>query len=308
MTQNYDPLALRPGEISQADLTLHDSARGREIPLRLYLPAAAAPAPVVLFSHGMGGSRTGSVFLGRHWAGRGYVAVFLQHAGSDEGLWKPLPPRDRLPAMENAVTRENLVLRVQDVHAVLDQLEDWTRDPANHLGVRLDLSAVGMSGHSFGAVTTQAVSGETFSDTGRAWTDARIKAALAMSPNAPPGPAPETAFGSVSLPWMLMTGTNDIAPIGQADMESRRAVYRALSRAPKYEVVLYNAEHSVFIEGRLPGEQGQRNPNHRRVILALSTAFWDACLRRDAAALSWLQGARPREVMEPADQWQWASH
>jgi hypothetical protein len=41
-------------------------------------------------------------------------------------------------------------------------------------------------------------------------------------------------------------------------------------------LVLHNAEHSVFTDRPLPGEREPRNPNHHRVILALSTAFWDA--------------------------------
>jgi hypothetical protein len=47
-----------------------------------------------------------------------------------------------------------------------------------------------------------------------------------------------------------------------------------------------------------------RNPNHHRVILALSTTFWDAYLQGNADALAWLNGAGPRSVMQPEDQWQ----
>ncbi len=59
-----------------------------------------------------------------------------------------------------------------------------------------------------------------------------------------------------------MTGTKDLAPIGNADMKSRLAVYPALHSAPKYELVLHNAEHSVFTERGLPGDREPRNPNH----------------------------------------------
>jgi hypothetical protein len=54
---------------------------------------------------------------------------------------------------------------------------------------------------------------------------------------------------------------------------------------------------------RLCGDREPRNPNHHRVILALSTAFLDAYLRGDKDALPWLNGAGPRSVMEPADDW-----
>jgi len=44
------------------------------------------------------------------------------------------------------------------------------------------------------------------------------------------------------------------------------------------------------------------------VILALSTAFWDAYLRGDAEALAWLNGSSPRSVMEADDRWQFSNH
>lgn len=105
------------------------------------------------------------------------------------------------------------------------------------------------------------------------------------------------------LPWMLMTGTKDTAPIGNATVESRLAVYPALPDGGKYELVLNNAEHSVFTDRPLPGDKEPRNPKHQRVILALSTAFWDAYLRNDPAAKVWLDGDGPRTLLEKEDSW-----
>ena len=68
--------------------------------------------------------------------------------------------------------------------------------------------------------------------------------------------------------------------------------------------MLDQAEHSAFTERALTGEKASRNPNHHRVILALSTAFWDAYLNEDRPAREWLDGTGPRGVMEAADQWQ----
>ena len=304
---SYDPLAINPAfHPSHVDLTVHDAARNRDLPVRVYLPTNTAPEPVVLFSHGLGGSREGSVFLGEHWAARGYVAVFLQHPGSDDSVWKNAPGQQRMRAMNQAASLDNFLLRVQDVPAVLNQLEIWNTDKTNLLAGRLDLKKVGMSGHSFGAVTTEAVSGETMPVGGQQFTDPRIRAAMAFSPSSPKTGSAAKAFGLVKIPWMLMTGTKDIAPIGDTDVKSRLAVYPALHGAPKYEVVLNNAEHSAFTGRALPGDREPRNPNHHRVMLALSTAFWDAHLRGDAGALAWLNGPGPRSVMEPDDQWQFS--
>jgi predicted dienelactone hydrolase len=309
LAAGYDPLTVDPHfRPDRLELMVHDTTRGRDIPLRVYLPAQNAQAPVVLFSHGLGGSRAGSVFLGEHWASRGYVAIFLQHPGSDDSVWKGKPGFDRMAALKEAASLDNFLLRVQDVKVVLDDLEVWNRSQTNRLAGRLDLGRVGMSGHSFGAVTTEAVSGESLPLGGQKFTDPRIRAAVIFSPSAPAGGSPAKAFGSVKIPWMLMTGTEDVAPIGHADMKSRLAVYPALQGAPKYELVLDKAEHSVFTDRALPGDSEQRNPNHHRVILALSTAFWDAYLRGDKNALTWLNGDGPRSVMEPADHWQLGDH
>jgi predicted dienelactone hydrolase len=198
-------------------------------------------------------------------------------------------------------------LRARDVVAVLDQLAAWNAQAGHALHGRLDLGKVGMSGHSFGAITTQAVSGESLGGAGPIFTDGRIKAALAFSPSPPRLGDPAAAFGSVKIPWMLMTGTKDASPISDTDPSSRLKIYPYLHLAPKYQVVLNKAEHSAFTDRALPGDSEPRNPNHHRVILALSTAFWDAYLRGDKAAAEWLAGPGPRGVMQPEDQWQFAT-
>jgi hypothetical protein len=162
-----------------------------------------------------------------------------------------------------------------------------------------------MSGHSFGAVTTQAVSGQAATLGGQRFLDPRIKAALMMSPNTPKKGSPSTAFGSVKIPWLLMTGTKDTSPIGDTDVASRTNVYPNLPNSIyKYELVLNKAEHSAFSDRALPGDQEERNPNHHRAILALSTAFLDAHLKQDPTALQWLQGPGVFAVLENADRWQ----
>jgi predicted dienelactone hydrolase len=160
-----------------------------------------------------------------------------------------------------------------------------------------------MTGHSFGAVTTQAVSGQSY--LGRqTFTDPRIKAALPMSPSSNKLTTPDKLFGNVSIPWLLMTGTNDTSLINDTDVESRLAVYPALPEGSKYELVLDKGEHSAFSERALPGDRVERNPNHHRAILAISTAFWDAYLKEDPSARKWIDSDDVRNVLEPADRWQ----
>jgi predicted dienelactone hydrolase len=243
--------------------------------------------------------------LGEHWSARGYLAVFLQHPGSDDSVWSNEPIQKRMAAMQRAASGKNFLDRVQDIPGVLNQLDTWNKQAGHQLAGRIDLTRVGMSGHSFGAVTTQAVSGQSAALLGQRYTDQRIKAAIAFSPSGPRRGDPDSAFGSVSIPWMLMTGTKDTASIGGQTVESRLTVYPHLPvNIAKYELVLHNAEHSAFTDRALPFDRQQRNPNHHLAILAFSTAFWDTHLRGDAAARAWLHGAGARSVLESNDRWQ----
>ncbi|QOV91157.1 alpha/beta hydrolase family protein [Humisphaera borealis] len=303
--EGYDPLqvakTLKPHTL---DLVVKDVDRNREIPLRVYLPTAASPAPVVLFSHGLGGSRENNPYLGEHWSGRGYVVVVMQHIGSDISVWKDVPMAQRLTSLKQAANLQNTLLRLRDVPAVIDQLERWNKSSDSPLAGRLDLRRIGMSGHSFGAITTQGVSGQRTARGDATFTDKRIKAAIAMSPDSPKNGDLSKLFGGVQIPWLLMTGTNDVAMVGTADVASRTAVFPALPPGGKYEIVLDGGEHDAFGDRDLPGSNNKRNPNHHRVILALSTAFWDAYLREDAQAKAWLDGSGPSTVLEKQDRWQ----
>lgn len=303
--QTYDPSAVDPAPAPiQLDLVIRDETRDRDIPVLITLPAPSARAPVILFSHGLGGARHAASYLARHWAARGYVAVFLQHPGSDDGIWRNVAPGKRLSALQEAASGKNLLLRAGDVKTALDYLTEKAAAEDSPLFGRLDLTKVGMAGHSFGAVTAQVVSGQTHPISGLQLKDPRIKAALILSPSSPPGLAAKDAFRSVTIPWLLMTGTRDIGPIGRADMESRLSVYPALPSRPKYELVLAGAQHSAFTDAALPRRDEPRNPQHHRAIQAISTAFWDAFLGGDVAARAWLDGDGPSSVLEQDDRWE----
>jgi hypothetical protein len=84
---------------------------------------------------------------------------------------------------------------------------------------------------------------------GALFTDQRIHAALAMSPSLPRNARdPQTTFAAVAIPWMLMTGTLDVAPIGDADVATRLGVFPALLRATntKLSSMAPSTQHSAI--------------------------------------------------------------
>ena len=75
-----------PGSYAVATVSYDwtDSARNRKVPVKIYYPEKGqGPFPVIVFSHGLGGSREGYEYLGRRWASHGYVSVHVQHLGSE---------------------------------------------------------------------------------------------------------------------------------------------------------------------------------------------------------------------------------
>lgn len=58
---------------------LHDSARQRAIPVKLYGASWGQPRPLALISHGYGGRNTDYSFIAEALAARGYVVASVQH-------------------------------------------------------------------------------------------------------------------------------------------------------------------------------------------------------------------------------------
>ncbi len=289
-----------------ADVTLLElecaTGPGRSIPLWVYLPEAQKPTPVILFSHGLGGSRTGHGYLGRHWAANGYCVIMLQHPGSDEEIWMNEPDKERRQAaIHAAISPVNLTLRLDDVRGVLDSIQDWNTNPAHPLFKRLAPEHIGMSGHSFGALTTQIVSGETLKMGGNRYTDKRIKAALIMSPSYPAFPIKQP-FGQVCIPWLIMTGTQDISIFSKQTVEERLRVFKELRPGHKYEMVIDGGYHMLFAGiNRVGG--APLPPEKLLPIMRVSVKFWDAWLKNDKEAQKWLESDEPEQVLAPKDTW-----
>ncbi|MGB4108061.1 MAG: hypothetical protein WBK55_09760 [Alphaproteobacteria bacterium] len=281
----------------------NDETRGRIIPFKLYYPAGEglpSKVPVIIWSHGYGGNRDGAGFLSRYVASHGYVIIHLTHTGSDSSLWegKPGHPWDVLK--KSPITRAMTVERFQDVPAVLDRLPKWAAENPE-VGALMDLETLGMSGHSFGAMTTQAMAGENFpgdhdSPAGElvSYKEKRFKAGIAYSPvpiRKLHGETPEKHFyGPISLPIFYMTGTNDDSPLEGFTYDRRVVVYDYTGAAEKYLLVLRSGDHMVYNGTRGKLEANPLREAHEGFIKILSLAFWEAYLKNDSAALEWLNG------------------
>ena len=277
-----------------------DNSRNRAIPYKIYRPAEIdRPAPVVLFSHGLGGNRNGAGYLNSYLASHGFIVIALQHPGSDSSLIEeerltPQTAREMLVRGANMRTAQD---RYRDVGFAIDSLK--TMNTSGPLAGKLDLSRIGMSGHSFGAVTTLVAAGQRVGRGGDlSFRDKRIKAAITYSPNKPALGDPAAMLADVKIPILHMTGTRDGSVLDRGvTVEDRKVPFHLIKGAPQYLIVLTEGDHMVFSGRRL--ERGRPAPTdaaHVDIIKAASLAFWNAFLVGDGNARTWLDNELPRAV------------
>jgi len=278
----------------------HDAQRDRDVPVKLWFPkldAVQGALPIVLFSHGLGGTRENYAYFGEHVASHGYVSVHLQHVGSDDAAWRDQPRP--LRAMERAASDPaNIIGRPLDVSFAIDELTRLAADPQWPLHGRLDLARIAIAGHSFGAFTALAAAGRKFVlplGRERPLGDARVKACVAMSAPATDREKSNGSYDDVVIPCLHLTGTKDTSPIGDTTAEQRRIPYDTSPNCERWLLILKDADHGAFGDSVL-GDR-RRDPAHHPLILAASTAFLDATLKGDAKARAWLSDGGYAEAL-----------
>ncbi len=239
------------------DLDWQDSSRDRSVPVRLYLPerrsTERALAPLVVFSHGLGGSRYGYSWLGLHFAANGIASLHVQHIGSDRTVWAERGnPLAMLGRLQDAASEREALARVLDLRFAVDKLAD------SSFSATIDTRRVVAAGHSYGANTTLLASGARIDRPGQdtRLSDPRIAAAVLIS--APPfhgeGSA-EKILSPLNLPSLHITATEDTIrlPGYYSTVDDRVALFEATPGPDKTLVVYSGGSHSMFTDRTSPG-------------------------------------------------------
>jgi predicted dienelactone hydrolase len=277
-----------------------DASRDRTIPYKLYVPDGDGPFPVVVHSHGLGGSREGSTYILEDVAAAGFVVVALQHPGSDAsilGRSEVRQARGRLGLAREL--GEAARQRYGDVPFAVRQV-DAMQTAAGPARGKLDLARIGMSGHSFGALSTLVAAGQTVPRApASGWREPRLRAAIVYSPNKPMAGDARTALAGVVIPMLHFTGTEDRT---RFDLEQtpweRTAAFQAIDRADQFLIVLAGGDHMIF-NGQRPTESPAPEAQ-RRLIVEETVRFWRAYLADDREALEALC-ALPARVKPQAE-------
>ncbi len=311
-----------PGAMARAQPSVHagrvddetwfDTERRREIPVRLRWPDMGLQGteyPVILFSHGLGGTRDGGAVWGDAWSKSGFLVIHIQHSGSDLNAVKLVTNSfENRQALRSVANASQLVARLGDVRFVLDEIHRRKVGRLERWG-NVRASRVGMSGHSFGAHTTLGMAGQRYPN-GAPIIEPRLTSFIAFSPTAPVAPDATVSFAMLDRPMLTITGTldDDVTGVG-ATPERRAAVFAALPPGNKAQLVLKGADHMTFA-----GQTGQaadvirrestaRNLQsaHHVQLASVTTDWWRATLMDDSLAAARLAAPAALAV---GDLWQ----
>jgi dienelactone hydrolase len=289
---------LKRGEFTDSSRQNEDGSI-RVVPYKIYHPADhdLDNIPLIIWSHGFGGSRDGASFLSRYLASHGYIIAHLTHHGTDSSLWegKAGHPWDLL--RKARVNRHTTLNRMYDVPFALDELKTWACENMD-VCHGLDFENIGMSGHSFGALTTQIMAGQLIAnddDELISIYEPRFKAGILYSP-VPVGHLLDEereiqAYNAIKTPLLHMTGTDDSSPLEDFGHERR---FRVFDNTPdgvsKHMLVKKGGDHMVYNGTRGKLQANPLKDRHEDIIKGTAHAYWDAMLKGDTAAQEWLNG------------------
>jgi predicted dienelactone hydrolase len=193
-------------------------------------PVAEGQFPLVVISHGNGGSHLVYRAISTHLARNGYVVAMLEHAGNNRNN------------NELEGTHENLVNRPRHVRLTMDAVSS---DPQFRACVQPDNIAI--IGHSIGGYTALAVAG------GTPWSEARQRVDVVADPRVRAlvllAPAtvwylPEDSLSNVTVPILMLIAEHDpFTPRWHADV----VLDRVPDRAQVTCRVIENAGHFSFL-------------------------------------------------------------
>ncbi len=247
---------------------LHDRKRRKDIEVRVTYPLSkVGQFPVVIFSHGAGGSKDVYLYLTRYWASRGYVCIQPNHSDSLDTENSALDKAEKMKAVLKGLARDysGWENRSKDIGIIIDSLPLLQK----RISAKMNVNKIALAGHSYGAFTATLIAGASVPAPNSArlglCIDERVGAIIAFSPQGVR--RNEAGFGfrnqhdwdGVKIPAMFITGTQDL--IGLSTPADRRAPFEYSPPGNKFFLMVQGANHMTFagiekggIEGFAGGE------------------------------------------------------
>lgn len=243
------------GQPSIQEFSWLDPSRNRLVLAKLYWPnhsllkSSHKKIPLVIFSHGIWGSKDDYSYIGNYLAENSIACLHLQHTGSDSSVWKA--SFWQMPKLLYLSTRdEEAIHRAKDFQFALSQVLLTT-----NYSEKIDLNSIVAAGHSFGANTTMLVSGAIVKNNRKDlnWSDPRVKMAVIIS--APPfygndDEETQKILSGIKIPSLHITTSNDKirVPGFRSPPQDRIKIFDSMKNSAKNLVVFNDGPHGIFTD------------------------------------------------------------
>ena len=181
--------------------------------------------PLIIFSHGSGGTRFGYTYFVEHMASHGYIVMTADHTGNARFTLLD----GQIVLSGGARRRASTVDRPNDVSFLIDEMTKMHNGADSRFVGRVDLDKIGATGMSFGGSTTMRVLD----------SDPRVVAGIMLAPGGSGGERMNK-----TTPIMMMIGTEDATVRQGGNARSRQ--YFEDSEGPRYLVEILDAGHFSF--------------------------------------------------------------
>jgi polyhydroxybutyrate depolymerase len=276
------PAYHKPGVFKVKSLeysNLKDRKRNnRSVPIKVIYPDAPGPYPLVVMSHGGMGTWDSLLYQAEHIASHGFVVLcpehvysnnvrvkqHMRHYMSKEGGGMGFKKAIQQAIHQIIIDPKSVLERPRDVSFAIDQAIEWNKmDP--ELKGKINLTKIGMIGHSYGAYTTLVVCGarpildqlEPKVKPGKGLaedlSDKRITFGLAISPQGPDFLRfSRDSYKTINRPIICMSGSKDLQKGKDVEetlpAEFRLEAFRLIPAGQKYFLWLENADHFSFVD------------------------------------------------------------
>lgn len=285
---------------------LKDPARNRDIEVRFRYPRTSGDGqtfPLVIISHGAGGSSDAFHDLADLIASHGYIVASPNHSDSirlrrrqGEQIGDPVKEIEKLAEKVDPADR------LADVRLILNSLDyvaDFVPDMHDSKNVsKIDAAHVAVVGHSAGAYTAQLAMGVrtaqpdgTLASTG----DPRITCGILISPQVTSSQSlTSDSWSQLALPTLVVVGSQESNAFTKETPEARRRPFDLAKPGDKYLLFVQGATHSSFAGKaavKLMGDAPETDVDTIGDTLASGViAFLDAYLKSDKPARDYLAG------------------
>jgi dienelactone hydrolase len=279
------PLAV----VSKRRLALDNPELERPLQMRVAYPEAPGSYPLIVLSHGNGCLQDLYVGFADHWVSWGYVVIQPVHMDSRELGFS-------MKGVTMEVMNQVISTRRQEVRFILDSL-DQIEDSLPGLAGQIDRDNLVIAGHSMGGGTAMSLSGVRMidpRDNSLVESDEdRFDALILISDPSNNRLMPNEAWKMAKVPTFIATGTEDFSTLGSRDGVKNKSAYQLVTNPdqleqPHYYLNMDGSDHylgGAICRSNVPGP---RDLDAVNIINGSSTAFLDAYVKGDKAALKFL--------------------